>query len=683
VNVRFKLKFNFFRKKIQKKDKAQSKEKTLSMCGITGFVTFDQTQTKDVVISSGKKMADTLIHRGPDDSGIWVDEKEGICLAHRRLSIIDLSECGHQPMISQSGRFVITYNGEIYNHPEIRRELEKTNYSFRGHSDTEVMLAAIETWGLFESLKKFIGMFALALWDQKEKQLFLARDRMGKKPLYYGFTGNCFLFGSELKALKAHPEFQSEISRNALTSFLRLSYVPTPDSIYKDVHKLTPGTILTLNPRRQWNEVKVTPYWSFYDFAGKKSSRICSQSEPEIMKELELLLRDAVKIRMYSDVPLGVFLSGGIDSSLITALMQTQSEIPVKTFTIGFHELNYNEAQYAKKVANHLGTQHTELYLTPKNAMEVIPFLSTLYDEPFADPSQIPTYLVSKMAKQQVTVALSGDGGDEIFGGYNRYLIALNWWKKISRISAPMRKLLTKTIFSISPQKIDAVLAPFSKFNFPFLKEERKGEKLHKLAKILDVSTCEEMYFQFISHCQDPKTIVTNGIEPTDYLQTFQWDSTLSCAEKMMAYDALSYLPDDILAKVDRASMGVSLEVRAPILDHRIVEYAWGIPIELKIHRGKTKWILRKILYQFVPMQLVERPKMGFGLPIGEWLRGPLREWTESLINEQKLKNENFFNPQPIREKWEEHLSGKRNHYDFLWNILMFESWLQNEKPSL
>lgn len=649
------------------------------MCGIAGFLNFKATQTQGALISLGKNMSGTLIHRGPDDSGIWADEKDGICLAHRRLAILDLSPLGHQPMVSQSKRYVLIFNGEIYNYMEIRKDLELRNCNFKGHSDTEVMLAAFETWGLFESLKKFIGMFAIALWDQKEKQLYLIRDRLGKKPLYYGFMGNTFLFGSELKALKVHPEFQKEINRNALTAFLRYSYIPTPYSIYENIYKLNPGTVLTLNPKKGWNQVKLTSYWSFEEIARKSRDLPSHKNETEAVEELDSLLKDAVRIRMYSDVPLGVFLSGGIDSSLITALMQAQSEIPIKTFTIGFQESAYNEAPYSKEIAKHLGTNHAEFYLSPKDAMEVIPLLPILYDEPFADPSQIPTYLVSKVAKQQVTVALSGDGGDEIFGGYNRYLIGKNIWKKISRLPTPLKKSFSIGMTKISPQVIDSIFSLFNRFHFAFLREERPGEKLHKLAQILTVSSCEEMYYQFISHWKDPETVVMNGKEPLTYLKTIQWNSKMSCVEKMMAWDTLTYLPDDILAKVDRASMGVSLEVRAPLLDHRVVEYAWNLPEELKIRQKETRWILRKILYQYVPKQLIERPKMGFGLPIGEWLRGSLREWAESLINEQKLKNENFFQPEPIREKWEEHLSKKRNWYDLLWNILMFEAWLQKE----
>ena len=649
------------------------------MCGIAGFLNFKQTQTQDTLISLGKKMSDTLIHRGPDDFGIWVDEKDGICLAHRRLAILDLSPLGHQPMVSQSKRYVLIFNGEIYNYMEIRKDLESKNCNFKGHSDTEVMLSAFETWGRFESLKIFTGMFAIALWDHKEKQLYLVRDRLGKKPLYYGFMGNTFLFGSELKALKTHPEFQKRINRNALTAFLRYSCIPTPYSIYENIYKLPSGNVLTLNPQKGWNQIELTSYWSFQEIAQKNRDLPFHNNEAEAVEELETLIKDAVKIRMYSDVPLGAFLSGGIDSSLVTALMQSQSEIPIKTFTIGFQESGYNEAPYAKEIARHLGTNHTEFYLSPKDAMDVIPILPVLYDEPFADPSQIPTYLVSKLAKHQVTVALSGDGGDEIFVGYNRYLIAKNMRGKIFRLPIPLKKIFSIGMTKISPQPINSLFSSFSRFNLPFLKEERPGEKLHKLAQILTVSSCEEMYYQLVSHWKDPEAIVIDGKEPFTYLKTVQWNSKMSCVEKMMAWDTLTYLPDDILAKVDRASMGVSLEVRAPLLDHRVVEYAWNLPEAQKIKQKETRWILRKILYQYVPKELIERPKMGFGLPIGEWLRGPLREWSESLINEQKIKNENFFQPKPIREKWEEHLSKKRNWYDLLWNILMFEAWLQKE----
>ncbi len=646
------------------------------MCGIAGFLSFKPNQTRDLLQPIGEKMSDALIHRGPDDSGIWTDEENMILLAHRRLSILDLSPSGHQPMFFPGGRYVLIFNGEIYNCLEIREELKKLSFQFKGHSDTEAMLAAFETWGVVESLKKFIGMFAAALWDKKEKELFLIRDRMGKKPLYYGFMGDTFLFGSELKALKAHPQFRGTISRSALTAYLRYSYIPTPYSIYENIYKLPPGAILTLNPVKGWDKVKIETYWSFKEITEKNERPPSHLSEERAAEDLELLLLNAAKLRMYSDVPLGVFLSGGIDSSLVAALMQAQSKTPIKTFTIGFQEAGYNEAQYARDIAERLGTEHTEFYLSPKETMDVIPLLPDIYDEPFADPSQIPTYLVSKLAKQQVTVVLSGDGGDEIFGGYNRYLIGKKIWKKISRLPAPIKKLFSKTITGIPPRTLDSFFSLLGSAHLPLLKEERPGEKLHKLTQILNASSCEEIYYQIVSQWKEPESIVINGNEPPNDLKTASWNSWMSCAEKMMAWDTLTYLPDDILAKVDRASMAVSLEVRAPILDHRVVEYAWRLPIEMRIQNGKTKWILRKILYKHVPKELIERPKMGFGLPIGEWIRGPLRGWTESLLNLERLKNEDYFYPEPILEKWNEHLSGKKSWTNLLWNILMFEIWL-------
>ena len=652
------------------------------MCGFAGLVNARSGQTADALRAVVQRMADTLVHRGPDDSGVWVDAEAGIALGHRRLSIIDLSHVGHQPMVSVGGRYIIAYNGEIYNHPALRRrlELEAGNRlsRWRGHSDTETVLAAIEVWGLGNALEQFIGMFAFALWDRQKRALYLVRDRLGIKPLYYGWERGSFLFGSELKAIKAHPAFDSVICRDALTLLLRHNCISAPYSIYQNIFKLLPGYFLHLSHEDivKRRKVKPQPYWRSKEVAENGQRDIFNGDEIDAVSQLDFLLRDAVKLQMVSDVPLGMFLSGGVDSSTIVAMMQAQSSQPIKTFTIGFKDRSYNEAEQAKEVANHLGTDHAELYVTPEQTMAVIPKLPTLYDEPFADASQIPTFLISEFARQYVTVSLSGDGGDELFGGYNRHFWVKNIWDKIRWIPELLRSQMSQRLRSITSQRWDSVYSLVEPLLPMKFRTRLPGEKLHKLAEVLPANSIEAMYYGLTSHWKEPARVVLNAIEPPTILTDRNCCPDLSdFIHRMMYLDLITYLPDDILVKVDRASMGVSLETRVPLLDHRVVEFAWRLPLSMKVRNGQGKWLLRQVLYQYVPKELVERPKSGFGIPIDSWLRGPLRDWAESLLDERHLKNERFFDPALIRRKWTEHLSGKRNWQYHLWDILMFQAW--------
>ena len=646
------------------------------MCGFAGFLQRGDVVAAEAMADVVTRMADTLEHRGPDDFGAWTDAAAGIALGHRRLSIIDLSPEGHQPMRSPSGRYVIAFNGEIYNFQDLRHELERDGYGWRGHSDTEVMLAGFERWGVEGALQRFNGMFAFALWDRTERLLHLARDRLGEKPLYYGWIGRTLLFGSELKALRAHPAWRADIDRDALASYLRHNYVPTPYSIYQGISKLPAAAYLTVSS----NDADTpTPraYWSLREAAESGVKRPLLSSDREAVDELDALLRDAVRIRTVADVPVGVFLSGGIDSSTVVALMQAQSARPVKSFSIGFDEEAYNEARHAKAVAQHLGTDHTELYVTPEEAMGVIPTLASIYDEPFADSSQIPTILVSRLARREVTVTLSGDGGDELFCGYVRYFWGRRIWGKIGRVPSRLRTLAGRAITSLSPQSWNTLVGGMTRLMPATALGEVTGDRLHKLAEVLSVPTADVLYHGLVSHWPRPDTIVYGSTEPATALTDPGRRAALDdFTARMMYLDGISYLPDDILVKVDRASMSVSLEARVPLLDHRVVEYAWRVPLSMKLRDSHGKWLLRQVLYRYVPQKLVERPKMGFGVPIDSWLRGPLREWAEDLLGERKLREGGHFDPVPIREKWAEHLSGSRNWQYWLWDILMFQAWL-------
>ena len=660
------------------------------MCGVVGLLNAKSADLPHQI----SRMVQAIRYRGPDDHGVWCDPAVGLGLGHARLSILDLSPQGHQPMVSASGRYVLSYNGEVYNFPELRCRLDAAGATFRGHSDTEVMLAAFEAWGVEKAVCQFVGMFAFALWDRETGVLHLGRDRLGIKPLYYGWTDTTFVFGSELKVFEQVPEFERSIHRDSLTAFMRYAYVPEPWSIYQDVYKLPTGCLLSITPEQAHARLGFSPepenrqatlrptrYWSARDIVESGVRSPFTGTEDEAIEQLDRLLREAINLRMVSDVPLGAFLSGGIDSSVVVALMQVQSAKPVKTFTIGFREQDYNEAIYAAKVAKHLGTDHTELYITPAEALAVIPRLPDMYDEPFADSSQVPTYLVSQLARRHVTVALSGDGGDELFAGYNRYFWGRQLWKRVSWLPQSVRRGMAGAIQSISPDALDNMSSKL-KMLLPVMPSV--GDKLHKLADILAMKDPETMYLGLVSIWKDSTQVVVGGAEPvTTLTDRHRWAGVNEFTLQMMALDLVTYLPDDILTKVDRASMTVSLEARVPLLDHRVVEFAWRIPLSMKIKNEEGKWLLRQVLYRYVPQHLIERPKMGFGIPIGYWLRGPLREWAEDLLDEGRLRREGYFYPNPIRQKWREHLSGQRNWQYLLWNVLMFQSWLtSHDRPT-
>ena len=652
------------------------------MCGFVGFLSTGQWSRAETAPVLLEHMANAIVHRGPDSAGYWHSEP-GIALGHRRLSILDLSPAGAQPMQSACGRYVIAFNGEIYNHLNLRRELESTFHTvdWRGHSDTETLLAGFRAWGVRATLERCVGMFAFAVWDNKERLLTLARDRMGEKPLYYGWQGigqdGCFLFGSDLAALKAHPAFGASINRDALALYMRHNCVPAPHSIYQSIYKLLPGHLLTVSLSQR--DPRLEQYWSLPQVAERSMASQFAGSDAEAVNELEAILKDAIAKQMLADVPLGAFLSGGVDSSTVVALMQAQSSRPVKTFSIGFNEEGYNEALHAKAVAQHLGTDHAELYVTSQQALNVIPKLPGLYSEPFSDSSQIPTYLVSQLARQQVTVSLSGDAGDELFGGYNRYVLTRNLWGKLSRLPHPLRAAAAAGIHAMSPSTWNTLLKPIQPLLPASLRMANVGDKLHKGAAALNAESVDELYLNLVTHWE-PDGLVLGAHEPLTHLRGKTLPlAGLDAVQRMMALDAITYLTDDILVKVDRAAMGVSLETRVPFLDHRVVEFAWRIPQHMKLRNGVGKWILRQVLHRHVPVELIERPKMGFGIPIDSWLRGPLRDWAENLLNEERLRQEGYFSPEPIRRKWREHLSGKRNWQHHLWDVLMFQAWLETQ----
>jgi asparagine synthase (glutamine-hydrolysing) len=647
------------------------------MCGIAGYWDRSNQTSPEASQAIVTAMTDTLFQRGPDSSGVWLDPAAGVALGHRRLAILDLSPEGAQPMLSADGRYTIVFNGEIYNFEVLRSTLIELGYHFRGHSDTEVMLAAMTEWGLTAAVQKFIGMFAFALWDTQERVLHLCRDRAGEKPLYYGWVGNTLLFGSELKALVAHPDWQGQIDRSALALFVRYGYIPAPHSIYQGISKLTPGTILSFEGEQVQTAAPI-PYWDLQTVVEKGIREPFQGSDREAISQLDKLLREIIQAQMVADVPLGAFLSGGIDSSTIVALMQAQSSRPIKTFSIGFTEQQYNEAEYAKAVAAHLGTEHTELYVTPTDALNVIPKLPQLYDEPFADSSQIPTFLLSEMTRQHVTVSLSGDAGDELFGGYSRYFLGSDIWQKISWIPVGMRQFYAKLLVSVSPKRWDSIVDKIGGV-VPQLDNVQAGRKIHKIAGALGSKQPLEMYRELLSSWKHPAELVLNSTEPeTIVTHPPKWLDRLDFAEQMMYLDAMSYLPDDILVKVDRASMAVSLESRVPFLDRRAIEFAWQLPLSMKLRDDRGKWLLRQVLSQYVPNSLIDRPKMGFGVPLDGWLRLELRDWAESLLDAQRLEQEGFFNVRAVRQQWAEHLSGEFDRSAKLWNILMFQAWLES-----
>ncbi len=650
------------------------------MCGIAGYFSLKGMSDAKGILN---RMSVSLRHRGPDDKGIWFDGNIGIGFAHRRLSIIDVSEQGVQPMVSHTGRFVICYNGEVYNFKELRRELDSKNIKWRGTSDTEVLLAGFETWGVETTLVKLNGMFAFVLWDKKKKILYLARDPLGKKPLYYGFNNGIFFFASELKALKTHPEFKPAIDRNVLPLLLRHSYIPTPYSIYHGIKKLLPGSFCSVGVKevKEKQAPKPRQFWDLETVALQGISSPLSGPIENVTDQLEKVLSDAVSRRMISDVPLGAFLSGGIDSSLIVALMQKISDKPVKTFSIGFDETGYNEADSAKQVARILGTDHTELYVTPQQAIDVIPQLPVLFDEPFADSSQIPTFLVSKMTRKYVTVALSGDGGDEMFAGYNRHFWGRYLWEKLENKPVILKKIFKGVINSFSPSTWNSI---FSRLNFVLpkaMKQTMPGDKLAKLSSVLASENKKEFYYNLTSWWQRTDTLVKEAKEPRTLLNSFsKWPDIEDFTQLMQFMDMKTYLTDDILTKVDRSSMGASLEARAPLLDREVLRFSWKIPLEMKIQPHSGKIILKKMLARYLPEYIFDRPKSGFGLPLDQWLRSDLSDWANDLLSADRLRKQDYFNVGAVKKAWNDHLAGKCNMQYHLWNILMFQAWLENEK---
>lgn len=660
------------------------------MCGLAGFLCGKAWRPPRDPGLLAEEMAGRLRHRGPDSGGSWADREAVIALGHRRLAILDLSPLGHQPMTSPSGRYVAAYNGEIYNFLDVRRDLEEAGHAFRGHSDTEVMLAAIERWGLEPALQRFAGMFAIALWDREARELHLVRDRLGKKPLYVACNRGSLLFASELKAFHAFPGFVPEIDRDALTLLVRHAYVPDPHCIFQGCLKLPPGSVATIRPGDLGSLdsagvlARARPYWSLQAVATRGQRAASAITESEATAELDRLLRRTVGERMISDVPLGAFLSGGIDSSLVTALMQAQSTAKIRTFTIGFTHEAYDEAADAKRVAAHLGTEHTELCVTAQAALDLIPQLPVIYDEPFADTSQIPTYLLCKLARQHVTVALSGDGGDEVFGGYRRYFEAERL-AAIYRLPFPVRRALSAAALGVPPGAWNRALGRLRPMLPARLSSELYGERIHKLASAIGQPSVGAVYESFISQWPDPGSVVIGGAGPNSVLRLQAWDGLElpDVITRMMYLDSVSYLPGDILVKVDRASMARSLEARCPLLDHRVVEFAWTLPQQLKVRDGDGKRLLKQLLSRYVPRELFDRPKQGFGPPIGEWLRGPLRPWVEDLLDPARLRREGYLRVEPVQHAWAEHVSGRRSHAYALWNLLMFQAWHAHWQESL
>ena len=640
------------------------------MCGICGFWTH-----RSEVLSKGREvlrdMDDAIAHRGPDASGTWLDEERGIGLGHRRLSILDVSVRGRQPMESADRRWVVSFNGEVYNFGELRRELEG-KVEFRGDSDTEVALEAFATWGVDEAVQRFVGMFAFAVWDRQRGELHLIRDRLGIKPMYWGRNAGALLFASELTPFKRFPGFSADVDREALSAYLRYNCVPGAMCILEGFHKLEPGTIATF--RTLEDEPRVRAYWDPAVVLAEKAARPIDAGVEETTQMLHEALRRAVRDRLVADVPLGAFLSGGVDSSTVVALMQAESDRPVKTFSIGFDEELYDEARYARDVAAALGTDHTELYVSPDDALEVIPKLGRMYDEPFADSSQIPTFLVSELARQHVTVALSGDGGDELFCGYNRHLWAPRVLGAMEHTSSGLRRALSRGMLSVSSDRWEQVFDKLGHLLPEPVQVRLPAEKLQKLADVLPAETATELYRTLRSHFKAPAEVVIGGSGGELPFEDFAG----SYAEQMMYWDLATYLPDDILTKVDRASMAVALEARVPLLDHRVVELAWSLPLDHKIRDGQTKWILRQVLYQYVAPELIERPKMGFGIPIDRWIRGPLKEWAAELLAPSRLRREGFLRPEPIQKLWDEHQSARRNWQHHLWDVVMFQAWWES-----
>ncbi|MFH0352564.1 MAG: asparagine synthase (glutamine-hydrolyzing) [Chromatiales bacterium] len=648
------------------------------MCGIAGFVDLSGSATREALFADVQRMTDALTHRGPDDAGYWVDVAAGIALGHRRLSILDLSPAGHQPMASACGRYQISFNGEIYNFATLRAELTAHGCKFRGHSDTEVLVNAVMQWGIPSTLKRCVGMFAFAIWDGKERQLHLARDRLGEKPLYYGWVKDRFVFASELKAFRELPGWQTDIDRGAVCLLMRLGYIPAPHSIYRHAHKLPPGTFLTVGEAAYSRDGLRAPtrYWSVQDAARAGIDRPVTDVASAV-EELDRLLGEAVSLQMVADVPVGAFLSAGIDSSTVVALMQRYSPRPVRTFTIGFREAAYNEAAYAKSIAQHIGTEHTEIYVTPEDTLQHIPALATVYDEPFADPSQLPTLLLSALVRRHVTVCLTGDAGDELFGGYNRYWWSQRLWSVFRRVPAPARGLLGSGIETVPAAWWNALFRAGGHLLPAAARgpQSTAADKLRKIADVFGSPGFPDLYRSLVSYWKEPAALVLGAAEPDAGFRRFETPSP-DLAQQMFCWDQCFYLPDDNLVKVDRASMSVSLETRIPLLDHRLVEFSWRVPVYMKYRESVGKWLLRQVLYRYVPTTMMERPKMGFSVPLADWLRGQLRDWSESLLDEATLRRQGLLDVTLVRRAWKEHQSGARNLHGQLWPILMLQAWL-------
>ncbi len=637
-----------------------------TVCGICGILTHARPAPDLELARTARAMAETLHHRGPDADGVWVDGAEGVAFGHRRLSILDPSPEGAQPMLSHCERYVLTYNGEIYNFRELRSQLRGMGHTFRGHSDTEVLLEAISRWGPRGAAERSEGMFAFAVWDRRHRTLHLVRDRIGKKPLYYGRQNGSFFFGSELKAFRALPGFRPEVDRAALANLIQFSYIPAPRSIFAGVYKLEPGTVVTVEAAKPNLPSSLQTFWSGREVAERGVAEAWRGTPDEAEEVLHELLRDSVERRMVADVPIGAFLSGGIDSSAVVALMQSMSDQRVRTFTVGFGEAAYDETQHARAVAMHLGTDHTDLAVTPYQAREVIPLLPSLYDEPFADTSQIPTYLVSRLARQDVVVALSGDGGDELFGGYDRYVRCMTRWRGLSLLPASLRTRIGEGMARIASRS-------WSQHGPRWL------GRLDRVSEAFAARDVRDLFCRMNARCPSAADYVLGVRQvPSLFTESERWARLDHPLDWMMSMDLAGHLPEDILVKVDRASMGVGLEVRNPLLDHRVVELAWRLPRDLKLHRGEPKWLLRRVLERYVPRAIFERPKMGFGIPLGAWLRGPLRDWAEALLDEDHLEEGGYFEAAAVREAWDQHLAGWRDRRFLLWNILSFQAWLDD-----
>ncbi|HEX6967164.1 MAG TPA: asparagine synthase (glutamine-hydrolyzing) [Gemmatimonadaceae bacterium] len=644
------------------------------MCGVTGIFS-SASWREDALVHAVETMTSTLTHRGPDDCGVWADAASGVALGFRRLAIVDLSEHGHQPMRSPSGRFTIVFNGEVYNHCVLRSELEQAGWRFRGHSDTEVILAAFERWGIVDAVKRFIGMFAIAVWDAETRSLSLIRDRLGIKPLFVYACDGLVTFGSELKALVAGPHFDRTIDTDALTDFLRYLYVPAPRTIYQHARKLRPGHILTITDPRQALPESVA-YWSVEDEARRGLADPFTGSDEDAIDELQRRLQDAVELRRQADVPLGALLSGGIDSSVVVAMLQGASTQRVKTFSVAFEVQEHNEAQHAARVAEYLGTDHTEVLLTGRDALDVVPRLAEIFDEPHADTSQIPAYLICAVARRAVTVALSGDGGDEVYGGYNRYTFGERMLQRVGRVPRPVRRSVAAGIGALSPASWDRAHRAVAPMLPSTLRHRLPGEKLHKMARVMSSDSVPHMYRSLISAWPEPEQVVRGRRGAPDAVEHMLERRDLSrLLDRMMLSDQLTYLPDDQLAKVDRVSMAVSLEARVPLVDHRLVEFSWRLPASMKTRNGQGKWLLRQVLYRLVPREIVDRPKMGLSVPLDQWLRGPLREWAEALLSAERLEREGVLHAAPIRRAWSELLSGRSEVALGLWAVLMFQAW--------